>query len=79
MGCNMLVHQSDTLEWQKHARRLRPFIAFCFVSLFILLFCSVIGVILTGVFMRFVLLAVFACVGLLSALGLFAVGSVLYC
>ena len=75
----MLVHQSDTLGGQKRARRLRPFIAFCFVSLFIFLFCSVIGVILTGVFMRFVLLAVFACVGLLSALGLFAVGSVLYC
>lgn len=75
----MLVHQSDTIEGQKHARRLRPFIGFCFVLLFIFLFCSVIGVILTGVFMRFVLLAVFACVGLLSALGLFAVGSVLYC
>lgn len=79
MGCNMLVHQSDTLEGQKRARRLRPFIAFCFVSLFIFLFCSVIGVMIAGCFMRFVLLAVFACVGLLSALGLFAVGSVLYC
>lgn len=75
----MFVHQSDTLEGQKRVRRLRPFIVFCFVSLFIFLFCSVIGVMIAGCFMRFVLLAVFACVGLLSALGLFAVGSVLYC
>lgn len=75
----MLVHQSDTLEGQKRARRLRPFIAFCFVSLFIFLFCSVIGVMIAGCFMRFVLLAACAFIGLLSALGLFAVGSVLYC
>lgn len=75
----MLVHQSDTLEGQKRERRLRPFIGFCFVLLFIFLFCSIIGVILTGVFMRFVLLSVFACIGVLSALGLFAVGNVLYC
>lgn len=74
----MLVHQTDTFGGQKNARRLRPFIAFCFVILFCFLFCSIIGVILTGVFMRFVWLAVFACMGVLSALGLFAVGNVLY-
>lgn len=75
----MLVHQTDTFDGQQRMRRLRPFIVFCFILLFILLFCSVIGVILTGVFMRFVLLSAFACVGLLSALGLLAVGNVLYC
>lgn len=75
----MLVHQSDTLEGQQRMRRLRPFIGFCFILLFILLFCSVIGVIIAGCFMRFLLLTAFACVGLLSALGLLAVGNVLYC
>lgn len=74
----MLVHQTDTFEGQQNARRLRPFIGFCFFLLFCSLFCSIIGVILTGVFMRFVLLTVFACMGVLSALGLLAVGNVLY-